>query len=327
MGRPFWSVMIPTFNSANTIRRTIESVLSATTGHDSIQIEVVDDCSNCNTTEELVSSYRGYGVTFFRQSRNVGATKNFNTCIDRAQGEWIHILHSDDYVHSEFYSTLRRGIKSHHSVRVAFTSFVAVDENGATVWRASRMPSARGVVDHSWRHIIAVQNAIQAPAIVVQKNTYAQAGGFNSELHHAADWDMWKRLIWRFDAYFEPQELAYYVVHPSSDSSRLVRTGENVIDTLRAIKIGGDYFPFDRRKKFAREARRFVAGMALDRSQQFFALGDYRAAFMQLYASSIAAPWLIVGQELPKRAFSRIMRRSRLLLKTPMKPLDGPFSS
>ena len=319
MGRPFWSIMIPTFNSTATLRSTIESVLSGMARDGATQIEVVDDCSN-DSTEELVSSYRGYGLTFYRQSKNVGATSNFNTCIARAQGEWIHILHGDDYVHSEFYSTLRRGIAYHQRVRVAFTSFVAVDKSGATVWQTSRMPAARGVVDHSWRDIIAVTNTIMAPAIVVQKNAYAEAGGFNTKLHHAADWDMWKRLIWRYDAYFEPRVLAYYLVHSSSDSSRLMRSGENVFDALRAIKIGSDYFPIERRKELAREARTLIADFGLNSARGFLAVRDYRAAFMQLYASSNAAPWRVLGRELPKRVCRRIVRRRRV---APLSPDDA----
>ena len=43
--RPKWSVMIPTFNCANYLRQTLESVLAQDPGPEQMQIEVVDDCS------------------------------------------------------------------------------------------------------------------------------------------------------------------------------------------------------------------------------------------------------------------------------------------
>ena len=43
--RPFWSVMIPTYNCGDYLRRTLESVLCQDPGPDKMQIDVVDGCS------------------------------------------------------------------------------------------------------------------------------------------------------------------------------------------------------------------------------------------------------------------------------------------
>ena len=179
---PFWSIMIPTFNCAQSLRRTIESVLSATTYNPETQIEIVDDSSSHDNPEEVADLYRGRGVTFYRQPRNVGASANFNSCIARARGKWVHILHGDDYVHPDFYSALEQGISSHQNVRVAFTSYVAVDESGGLLWQSKNLPATRGIIEHTWRDVIAVHNEIMAPAIVVQKSAYSEAGNFNTLL-------------------------------------------------------------------------------------------------------------------------------------------------
>ena len=285
MDRPFWSIMIPTFNCAQSLTRTIESVLSATAYNPETQIEIVDDSSSHDNPEEVADLYRQRGVTFYRQPRNVGASANFNSCIARARGKWVHILHGDDYVHPDFYSALEQGISSHQNVRVAFTSYVAVDESGALLWQSENLPASRGVIEHAWRDLIAVHNEIMAPAIVVQKSAYTDAGNFNALLSHTADWDMWKRLIWRYDTWFEPRALAYYVIHASSDSSKLMRSGENLRDSLRAIKIGSKYFPIERREELFRGACRSHAGLGIGTAKRFFKMGDYRAAFAQLRAS------------------------------------------
>jgi cellulose synthase/poly-beta-1,6-N-acetylglucosamine synthase-like glycosyltransferase len=44
VSRPFWSVMIPTFNCARFLRTTLESVLQQNYPPQAMQIEVVDDC-------------------------------------------------------------------------------------------------------------------------------------------------------------------------------------------------------------------------------------------------------------------------------------------
>jgi cellulose synthase/poly-beta-1,6-N-acetylglucosamine synthase-like glycosyltransferase len=56
MHRPLWSVMIPTFHCARFLHQTLESVLSQNPGADVMQIEVVDDCSNDNTSHSAACS-------------------------------------------------------------------------------------------------------------------------------------------------------------------------------------------------------------------------------------------------------------------------------
>jgi hypothetical protein len=113
---------------------------------------------------------------------------------------------------------------------------------------------------------------------------------------------MWKRLIWRYDTWFEPRALAYYVIHASSDSSKLMRSGENLRDSLRAIKIASQYFPIDRRKELFRKACRSHAGLGIATAKRFVKMSDYKGAFAQLKASLFLDPGVIF--DLAKSRFS-----------------------
>lgn len=105
IARPIWSVMIPTYNCAQYLRETLTSVLCQDPGEAVMQIEVIDDFSIDNP--KVVVDEIGQGrVAFYQQPRNVGAIQNFNTCIQRSRGYWIHILHGDDMVESNFYSKM-----------------------------------------------------------------------------------------------------------------------------------------------------------------------------------------------------------------------------
>ncbi len=52
--RPFWSVMIPTFNCAAYLAQTLRSVLSQDPGPQEMQIEVIDDVSTRDDPEAVV---------------------------------------------------------------------------------------------------------------------------------------------------------------------------------------------------------------------------------------------------------------------------------
>src|SRR5690242_8065474 len=88
--RPFWSVMIPTFNSARFLRATLESVLRQGYPPEAMQIEVVDDCSDHDNPERVVQEIGQGRVAFFRQPRNLGHVGNFTTCLHRSRGQVIH---------------------------------------------------------------------------------------------------------------------------------------------------------------------------------------------------------------------------------------------
>jgi len=294
--------MIPTYNCASLLPKAIESALACKKAFPDTQIEVVDDCSTKDNPEEVVRRYQEFGVSFYRHSQNIGAPRNFSACAARARGEWVHILHGDDYVKEDFYEKLHWGISGNPKVYCAFAPFVVVDENGRELWRSFDLPAERGLVDQGFRDLMATRNVIQAPAIVVRKAAYDELGGFDPELTHAADWDMWKRVLWKYDAWFEPDTTAFYLVHSSSDSSKLMRTGENIYDGLRAIKKASRYFPPERRAEFEREARKIQANLGYWNYVKLRKLGDTSTAMAQLEASVKVAPAWMLGRVLPSAA-------------------------
>src|SRR4051794_32849163 len=76
--RPRWSVMIPTFNCANYLAETLQSVLAQNPGEEAMQIEVVDDRSTKDDPERVVQEIGRGRVKFFRKPVNEGAILNFN---------------------------------------------------------------------------------------------------------------------------------------------------------------------------------------------------------------------------------------------------------
>ena len=108
--RPKWSVMIPTFNCADYLRITLQSLLDQVPGPDEMQIEVVDDCSTKDNPEAVVQELGRGRAQFFRQPGNVGAIENFNTCVRRSRGHYVHLLHGDDLVCPGFYSAFEEAL-------------------------------------------------------------------------------------------------------------------------------------------------------------------------------------------------------------------------
>lgn len=89
-----FSVVIPTYNSAWCIKRSLESVLNQT--YKNFEILVIDNYSD-DGTFSLIKDYRDSRVRFFRIHNNGIIAASRNKGIREAQGEWICFLDSDDW--------------------------------------------------------------------------------------------------------------------------------------------------------------------------------------------------------------------------------------
>jgi hypothetical protein len=265
--RPFWSVMIPTYNGDPHLTDAIVSVLDQAPGPASMQIEVVDDCSTGGDAEAITQQLGAGRVTFHRQPRNVGHTANFNTCIRRARGEVVHILHDDDRVRPGFYAHLEDPLREHPEVGAAFTRNIYADADGQ--WHSFspvERPTA-GILE-GWLERIASGQRTTTPAVVVRRSTYETLGGFDETLR-AEDWEMWVRIATRFPVWFEPEPLAIYrMERPNSltgvvqGSSRLAQ--DMLLDTDIVESYLSSYLEPERAAAALRKARRMYSRWAIE---------------------------------------------------------------
>src|SRR5206468_12430273 len=83
--RPFWSVMIPTFNPrADYLEETLHSILEQDPGPEQMQIEVIDDHSTDDLAAQIVARIGGGRVSFHVVAQNRGLAGTLNRCIARA---------------------------------------------------------------------------------------------------------------------------------------------------------------------------------------------------------------------------------------------------
>lgn len=260
--RPFWSVMIPTYNCAHYLRETLASVLAQDPGSEMMQIEVIDDHSTLDEPAAVVAELGRGRVGFYRQPDNVGHTRNFQTCVERARGDIVHLLHGDDCVRDGFYRKLQPPLMKHAELGAAFCRQIYMDERGHWEGISRLERSDSGVLD-GWLTRIAVNQRIQTPSIVVRREVYEQLGLFDARLTWVEDWEMWVRIAAHYPVWYEVEPLALYRMHASSSTGRQMRTGENLRDIRRAIELMRGYLPPEVADDVGRHSRQFWAGHAL----------------------------------------------------------------
>ena len=238
VSRPFWSVMIPTFNpEPGHLAQALASVLAQDPGPAEMEIAVIDDHSRKADSRAGLSTHLQGRVSWLRQPRHVGIAGNWNACIRRARGQWVHILHQDDLVRPGFYASLRNGIEAAPAeVGAAFCRDVVIGTDGRQQGSQVLVRDTPGPVD-DWVEHVFVQLHLRAPAIVVRRTVYETIGGFSPEFRYALDWDMWKRIASRYRLWYEPAELACYRRHSGSASFGFMRSGSNIAEIRRSIEL------------------------------------------------------------------------------------------
>jgi len=273
--------MIPAYEAGAYLGRTLASVLAQAPSPADMQIEVVDDASPHDDPARIVDEVGGGRVALHRQPRNAGAIATFNTCIERARGRFVHILHADDLVRPGFYDALGDALVRHPEVGAAFCRCAVIDGDDHETGLYDLERAQAGILE-DFLPRIAVSSRIQTPTVVVGRTVYEALGGYDLRLFHTADWEMWQRIAARYPIWYEPRPLACYRQHAASDTSRLERTAANVANVRAAIAIAATYLPPHLAPSLRREALVHGAEKALWRTKELRAAGDADAALAQL---------------------------------------------
>lgn len=108
------SIIMPSYNTASFISKTIESVLNQT--YKNWELLIVDDCST-DDTDEIVSKYNDKRIVYLKNEKNSGAAISRNRALRNAKGKWISFLDSDDLWHP---TKLEKQIKFMKKMDISF---------------------------------------------------------------------------------------------------------------------------------------------------------------------------------------------------------------
>lgn len=282
--RPFWSVMITAYKRVQYLEQALRTVLEQAPDADQMQIEVINDGASESIQAELAAIVDRVGqgrVSFYAHPENIGHPHIFNLCLQRARGEWVHLLHDDDWLEPGFYAALQRGIEQRPEIGAAFCRHTMVDVIGQK-HQLSDLERGKPGVLANWIERISLQCFVLFPAIVVKREVYETLGGFTPQAASCFDWEMWQRITLRYPIWYEPQPLASFRVHPEAESYRLQQLGQQILDSHQSINLTETYLPRTTTKQFATITRDGHAWWALKIAKQQLKEGKCQEAIVNI---------------------------------------------
>ena len=261
VARPRWSVMIPVYNCSHYLCETLESVLKQEPPEDEMNIEVVDDFSTDANVSKLVSDIGGDRVKYFRQKENLGSIRNFHTCINRATGRFVHLLHGDDRIRNGFYKQFDNLFQTHRELGAAFCRYAYVNDKGDFLYNEKTEMSHRGIFENAVVSL-AERQRIQYVSMVVKREVYEELGTFYG-VEYGEDWEMWIRIASRYKIGYIPDILAEYRRHDNSISGKSFLTGRNMRDLSFVMDKIREYVPLEKRNEVEKTSKKFYAHYGL----------------------------------------------------------------
>ena len=192
------SIIMPSYNTANYIKDSIQSVLAQT--HTNWELIIVGDCSPDETDAEI-ESLPDDRIRYFKNPENAGAAVSRNLALREAKGKWIAFLDSDDLWEPDKLQKQISFMKENNYV-FSYTNYTEIDTsskpNGTTVTGPRRI-TKHGMYCYCWVGCLTVMYDAEAVGLVqivdIKKNN---------------DYAMWLKVCEKADCYLLDETLAKY---------------------------------------------------------------------------------------------------------------------
>ena len=189
---PLVSVIVPVFNAETTLPDTVDSIRRQS--FQNFELIVIDDGSTDGTLEWL-RSVRDDRLRVFSYP-NGGLAVARNRGIERARGEFISFIDSDDLWTPEKLALQLEALHQQPEAALAYSWTAFVDQHGDFLFVKEASCCEGDVYAELLRHCFVANGS----NILVRTSCALAVGGFDTALPRAADWDFCLRVAasWRF---------------------------------------------------------------------------------------------------------------------------------
>ncbi len=182
---PQVTVILPTWNRADWLQKSIESVLVQT--FRDFELVVVDDFST-DSTAEILAAYSGKIRSIFL-TKNRGVSVARNAAISTSDSEWIAFLDSDDFWHPEKLQKQIAQTKNRPECPIHFTDEIWI-RKGVRV-----NPKKKHQKKEGWIFKPSLELCLISPStVLLRRELFEIHGLFDETLPICEDYDLWLRL-------------------------------------------------------------------------------------------------------------------------------------
>jgi glycosyltransferase involved in cell wall biosynthesis len=221
---PFFSIIIPAYNRAYTIARTIQSCLNQS--FTNFEIIVINDGSTDNTNE-ILKNFNDERLKYIEQPNSERSAAR-NHGIKIAKGEYVTFLDSDDTIHTDLLKHVKKMLNVYGQPFFYNQAYRIVNQENEILQNASYF--------NDDLYILVKGNALSCIGnFLNRKITNEYLFNENREIIRSEDWELWIRIASRY-GYKSDNTILCNVLDHSERSVRNFNIEKLIVHRYAAIE-------------------------------------------------------------------------------------------
>ncbi len=226
---PLVTVITPTYNRAEYLPETIESVLLQ--DYPNIEYIVLDDGSKDNTLE-VIKKYSDKII--IEAHANIGETETVNKGFRMAKGEFICVVNSDDPLLPSAITKMVSMFLAEPDALAVYPDWVEIDPLSKPI-KEMRLP------DYDIINMITDFNVAMGPGNIFRRSVLEKYGFRDTKRRYTGDLEFWFRLASHGNLLHVPEILATHRTHPhsASVSDKSSKMAEELLSIVKSLLASG----------------------------------------------------------------------------------------
>src|SRR5207245_1630669 len=180
---PRISVVVPSYNQATFLERTLLSILNQ--NYPNTEILVYDGGSSDGSVE-IIKKYEPY-LAYWVSEPDKGQPSAINKGLERASGAIIGWQNSDDLYLPGFFHTMAKSVRNNADAQVFIANVYLIDENDRITWESKYVPfSVSHLVYRGWN--------LSSQGTILKRQVFETVGPLREDIQVGFDWDWFIRV-------------------------------------------------------------------------------------------------------------------------------------
>jgi len=236
---PKVTIAIPTFKRAALLKEAIDSAINQT---DYIEYDIIVVDNNperkCET-ERLLSSYNNPRISYYKNAENIQMAGNWNRLFTLAIGEYIVMLHDDDFIYPDFLVSLDKIINNCKEKFDAFYPPYLTYNMKIRNQEPQRKENSRfwgmqlKIEDFLWGNVVG-----PPLGICIRRLAILDIGGFDNNHYPSIDYDFYIKFTSKYKAckiFGHPLSLYRILENESCKTETLLNFVTNDVEIKKKI--------------------------------------------------------------------------------------------
>ncbi|HKY55632.1 MAG TPA: glycosyltransferase family 2 protein, partial [Anaerolineales bacterium] len=209
---PLVTVITPSFNQAQFLEVTIQSVLSQ--DYPRIEYMIIDGGSTDGSVEIIKKYATSRGevtsplLAWWVSEKDKGQTDAINKGFARAKGEILAWINSDDTYEPGAVSAAVKYLQEHPEVGMVYGDCNFINDDGRVIGKFGSAQTNYRLLRQGYAHI-------PQQTMFFRAALWKQVGPLDPSFYFAMDYDLWTRIAARSEIKYVPQTWANFRLHTS----------------------------------------------------------------------------------------------------------------